>query len=37
MAKLIEPEVDQPAEPAQGEKLATEQYVNFIDAAATGA
>ena len=37
MAKLIEPEVDQPAKPAQGEKLATEQYVNFIDAAATGA
>ena len=25
MAKLLEPEVDQPAEPAQGEKLATEQ------------
>ena len=37
MAKLMEPETDQPVEPAPGEKLASEQYINFIDAAATGA
>jgi CNT family concentrative nucleoside transporter len=37
MAKLMEPETDQPVEPARGEKLASEQYINFIDAAATGA
>ena len=37
MAKLIEPETDSPAEPEQGEQLASEKYINFIDAAATGA
>jgi CNT family concentrative nucleoside transporter len=37
MAKLMEPETDTPAEPAQGEQLASEKYINFIDAAATGA
>ena len=37
MAKLMEPETDTPAEPARGEQLATEKYINFIDAAATGA
>lgn len=37
MAKLIEPETDSPAEPEQGEQLASERYINFIDAAATGA
>ena len=37
MAKLMEPETDTPAEPEQGEQLASEQYINFIDAAATGA
>ena len=37
MAKLMEPETDTPAEPEQGEQLATEKYINFIDAAATGA
>ena len=37
MAKLLEPEVDQPAKPARGEKLASEEYVNFVDAAASGA
>ena len=37
MAKLMEPETDTPAEPEQGEQLASEKYINFIDAAATGA
>ncbi len=37
MAKLMEPETDTPAKPARGEQLATEKYINFIDAAATGA
>ena len=37
MAKLMEPETDTPAKPAPGEQLATEKYINFIDAAATGA
>ena len=37
MAKLMEPETGAPAEPAQGEQLSSEQYINFIDAAATGA
>ena len=37
MAKLIEPETDSPVEPEQGEQLASEKYINFIDAAATGA
>ena len=37
MAKLMEPETDTPAETEQGEQLATEKYINFIDAAATGA
>ena len=37
MAKLMEPETDAPAEPEQGEQLASEKYINFIDAAATGA
>ena len=37
MAKLMEPETDTPAEPARGEQIATEKYINFIDAAATGA
>lgn len=37
MAKLMEPETDTPAEPARREQLATEKYINFIDAAATGA
>ncbi|MDA0651395.1 MAG: NupC/NupG family nucleoside CNT transporter [Proteobacteria bacterium] len=37
MAKLMEPETDTPAEPEEGEQLASEQYINFIDAAATGA
>ena len=35
--KLMEPETDTPAEPEQGEQLASEKYINFIDAAATGA
>ena len=33
----MEPETDKPAEPEQGEQLASEKYINFIDAAATGA
>ena len=37
MAKLMEPETGTPTEPAQGEQLATEKYINLIDAAATGA
>ena len=37
MAKLMEPETDTPAEPEQGEQLASEKYINFIDVAATGA
>lgn len=37
MAKLMEPETGAPAEPAKGEQLSSEQYINFIDAAATGA
>ena len=37
MAKLMEPETDTPVEPAQGEQLASEKYINFIDAAARGA
>ena len=37
MAKLMEPETDTPTEPQQGEKLASEKYINLIDAAATGA
>ena len=37
MAKIMEPETGQPTEPAKGEQLASEKYINFIDAAATGA
>jgi len=37
MAKLMEPETGQPAEPEAGEQLASEKYINVIDAAATGA
>ena len=37
MAKILEPEIGQPTEPAKGEQLASEKYINFIDAAATGA
>jgi len=37
MAKLMEPESGQPAEPEAGEQLASEKYINVIDAAATGA
>ena len=37
MAKLMEPETGAPAEPAKGEQLSSEHYINFIDAAATGA
>ncbi len=37
MAKLMEPETAQPAEPAEGEELSGEKYINLIDAAASGA
>ena len=37
MAKIMEPETGQPTEPAKGEQLASEKYINLIDAAATGA
>ena len=37
MAKLMEPETAHPAEPAAGEELSGEKYINFIDAAASGA
>lgn len=37
MAKLMEPESEAPIEPVPGERLAEEQYVNVIDAAAKGA
>ena len=37
MAKIMEPETGQPTEPEKGEQLASEKYINFIDAAATGA
>ena len=37
MAKLMEPESEVPIEPVPGERLAEEQYVNVIDAAAKGA
>ncbi len=37
MAKLLEPETDQPIEPQEISYLASERHINFIDAAATGA
>ena len=37
MAKIMEPETGQPTEPAKGGQLASEKYINLIDAAATGA
>lgn len=37
MAKLIEPESEDPIEPAPGATLAGERYVNVVDAAARGA
>ena len=37
MAKLLEPESESPIEPVSGTPLASEQYVNVIDAAARGA
>ena len=37
MAKLLEPESESPIEPTSGTPLASEQYVNVIDAAARGA
>ena len=33
MAKIMEPETGQPTEPAKGEQLASEKYINFTDAA----
>ncbi len=37
MAKLLEPETQVPYEPKKGEAVQSEQYVNVVDAAATGA
>ena len=37
MAKLIEPETDNPVVPKVGDTSTTPRYVNLIDAAATGA
>jgi nucleoside permease NupC len=37
MAKLIEPETDNPVVPKVGDASTTPRYVNLIDAAATGA
>ena len=37
MAKLLEPETQEPYEPKKGEAVQSEQYVNVVDAAATGA
>ena len=37
MAKLLYPETEVPAEPEHDDELASESYVNVVDAAATGA
>jgi CNT family concentrative nucleoside transporter len=37
MAKLLEPETHHPVDPGAGDELSEDQYVNLVDAAATGA